>query len=87
MTTIPHRELRNNSAQILRRVEAGESFEISNHGTVVAVISPKRRSRLEQLRVEGKVREATVGRVDFSKIPLVEGESTQDILDDIRRPW
>jgi DNA gyrase/topoisomerase IV subunit B len=48
---------------------------------------PRDRSRLEQLRAEGKVREATVHRVDFSKIPLVEGESAQDILDEIRGPW
>lgn len=30
MTTIAHRELRNNSSEILRRVEAGESFTITN---------------------------------------------------------
>jgi prevent-host-death family protein len=38
--TIAHRELRNNSSQILREVEAGESFEITNHGEVVALLVP-----------------------------------------------
>ena len=33
---IAHRDLRNRSSEILRRVAAGESFEITNHGEVVA---------------------------------------------------
>jgi len=40
METISHRELRNNSADILRRVSAGESFDVSNNGVVVAHLSP-----------------------------------------------
>jgi prevent-host-death family protein len=38
--TIPHRELRNNSSDVLRRVQAGETFQVTNHGEVVAVLSP-----------------------------------------------
>ena len=40
MTIITHRELRNNSADVLRRVAAGEAMEVTNNGTVVAYISP-----------------------------------------------
>lgn len=40
METITHRELRNNSAAILRRVAAGETMEVSNHGVIVARLSP-----------------------------------------------
>ena len=40
MTTITHRELRNSSAEILRRVAAGEAMEVTNHGVVVAYLSP-----------------------------------------------
>lgn len=40
MTTITHRELRNNSAEVLRRVAAGEAMEITNRGVVVAYLSP-----------------------------------------------
>lgn len=40
MRTIPHRELRNNSAAILRAVEAGESLTITNHGHAVAHLIP-----------------------------------------------
>lgn len=40
MATITHRELRNNSADVLRRVAAGEAMEVTNHGVVVAYLSP-----------------------------------------------
>jgi prevent-host-death family protein len=40
MKTISHRELRNNSAQVLREVEKGESFAITNRGEVVAALMP-----------------------------------------------
>jgi hypothetical protein len=40
MRRISHREFRNNSAAILREVQAGESMEITNNGEVVAVLSP-----------------------------------------------
>lgn len=38
--SIPHRELRNNSSEILRAVEAGESFTVTNHGRPVAKLVP-----------------------------------------------
>lgn len=85
MTTIPHRELRNNSSEILRRVAAGESFEITNHGVVVARLSPPGpMSALDRLRAEGKVREA-VRPIDWSLITPVELDvSTEEILRDLR---
>lgn len=38
--TISHRELRNNSGEILRAVAAGESFTITNNGRPVAELIP-----------------------------------------------
>ena len=77
---IAHRDLRNNSSAILRRVAAGESFEITNHGEVVGVLSPpsRRRSRLEVAK------EATRhgGWGDLSKRPL--SRPTSEILDELR---
>ncbi len=42
MKTIPHRELRNHSGDVLRRVQAGETIQVTNHGEVVAILSPAR---------------------------------------------
>ncbi|HLR55245.1 MAG TPA: type II toxin-antitoxin system prevent-host-death family antitoxin [Actinomycetales bacterium] len=39
MDSIGHRELRNNSADVLRRVAAGEMMEVTNHGGIVAYLS------------------------------------------------
>lgn len=49
MTAIPHRELRNESSRVLRAVQAGETFEVTNHGEVVAILSPPP-AAAEQLR-------------------------------------
>jgi prevent-host-death family protein len=40
MRTISHRELRNNSSSVLREVENGESFLITNRGEIVATLAP-----------------------------------------------
>jgi prevent-host-death family protein len=80
MQTIAHRELRNNSAEILRGVQAGETYEVTNNGHVVARVTPVNLAPLEGIRH----REPTdfesfgdVARVD----PLV---SVEDALDELR---
>ena len=40
MTSIPARDLRNHTAEILRRVEAGEEFEVLRDNRPVAKIIP-----------------------------------------------
>ena len=37
---LAHRDLRNRSAEVLRAVRNGARYEITNHGEVVAVLSP-----------------------------------------------
>lgn len=44
-TTIAQRDLRNDSAEILRRVEAGEEFVVTRNGTPVAELRPAARRR------------------------------------------
>lgn len=39
-TEVPQRELRNNTASLLRRVEAGEQLRITVHGHPVAELVP-----------------------------------------------
>ncbi len=81
MERIPHRELRNQSAEILRRVEAGESFEITNHGKVVAVIRPPGVDDLWETEI---VKPATATE-PWTQIPKHKpSRPTQEILDELR---
>lgn len=75
---LAHRDLRNRSAQVLREVAAGASFEVTNHGEVVALLTPPAPGgRL-------RVRRATVRR-PFAEIPRVRrSESALAALDDLR---
>lgn len=59
--TLSHRELRNQSAEVLRRVQAGATYEITNHGTVVAVISPVPMSDEAGLRIRPAKRRGGFG--------------------------
>lgn len=87
MTTISHREMRNKSAEVLRRVEAGETIIVTNHGEPVAELSPIHRSVLEELRAAGQTRPATRDRASLREIvraKLPEGVTTADIIADVR---
>ena len=55
MTRMGIRELRDNLTKTIRRVRAGESIEITHDGEPVAVLSPLKRDRLEQLIASGEV--------------------------------
>ncbi len=75
---LAHRDLRNRSAEILRDVAAGASYEITNHGEVVALLTPP--------APDGRLRfrRATVHR-PFAEIRRTRcAESTQSALDDLR---
>lgn len=87
MTTISHREMRNNSAEVLRRVEAGETMVVTNHGHPVARLSPLEKSVLQDLEEAGQLRRALRGSdalMAIEPIPLREGVTTADILADVR---
>jgi len=74
---IPHRELRNRSSEVLRAVAAGESYEITNHGEVVAVLCPPGTRPL-------RIRPATAPR-NFSALPLAtSSRPSQELLDELR---
>ena len=75
---LAHRDLRNRSAEILRNVAAGASYEITNHGEVVALLTPP--------APDGRLRiRAGTSRRPFSQIQRVQrSESTQSALDDLR---
>jgi prevent-host-death family protein len=47
--TISQRELRNDSADIMRRLESGESFIITRHGKQIGVLSPMHRPQFSKM--------------------------------------
>jgi prevent-host-death family protein len=85
MTTIPHRELRNQSSKILERVRHGETISVTNNGEVAATLIPPSLSPFEQLLLSGNVRPAGSGAVDFRLLERVRiDQSSKDILADLR---
>jgi prevent-host-death family protein len=75
---IAHRELRNNSGEVLRNVAEGATYEITNHGKVVAILSPPGRGH------ELRITPARNNR-PFSEITRVRcAESTESALDELR---
>jgi prevent-host-death family protein len=89
MKTITHREMRNNSGEVLRRVEAGESFMVSNNGRAAAVIAPPPSGDvLDELIRRGEARPATADISSLSEIPSVTlPVSSRELLDDSRGVW
>jgi prevent-host-death family protein len=80
MRTISHRELRNNSAEVLRDVEHGESFSVTNRGEVIATLIPAGGG--PDLRC---VRSARGGGRRFADLPRrVVAEPSSVILDELR---
>ena len=78
--SIPQSELRNNSSAVLRDVQAGETIEVTNHGTVVAVLVPPAAGPTSSLRVVPATRPgrfATLSRVHL-------GRPVQEVLDELR---
>lgn len=78
--TIPHRELRNNSSDVLREVQAGETVYVTNNGEIVAVLVPPPRPPGASLRI----RQATV-RGGFAALARTQiQEPVQGVLDELR---
>lgn len=70
MTSIGIRELRQRASEYLRRVEAGETIEVTDRGRPVALLSPiPEVSPLERMRAAGEIDEAT-GTIDDLDEPI-----------------
>jgi antitoxin (DNA-binding transcriptional repressor) of toxin-antitoxin stability system len=85
MTRIGIRSLRDNLTATIRRVRAGETFEVTHDGEPVAILAPVRKSRLEDLVATGEATPAA-GPFDTSR-PLIEprgGKSVSEILQELR---
>jgi prevent-host-death family protein len=85
MTTIPHRELRNQSSKILERVKNGETIDVTNNGEIAATLIPPASSPFERLLLAGQIRPASTAAVDFQALRRVaSANSTVEILADLR---
>ena len=78
--TIPHRELRNNSSAILEQVRNGETFEVTNRGEPVAILSPPERRAVDRLRIRPAKRTRRFAEL---KGIAIDG-SSEEVLRDLR---
>ena len=86
MDTISQREMRNNSATILRRVAAGESFVITNGGVEVAKLVPyssDQHAERQQLIADGVLRARTLRRGPLTR-PVATTVDVGALLDEDR---
>jgi prevent-host-death family protein len=88
MDTVTHREMRNNSGEILRRVGAGESISVTNHGRVAALIVPPAADALAELAQRGQVRQALRDVATLRAIRRRHPRRTSEqIIADSRGTW
>lgn len=78
--TISHRELRNNSGEVLRAVAAGETFVITNNGEPVAELGPVQRRPYSGLTVQRGDRSGSFRDL----VPAKGTETTSESLEFLR---
>jgi antitoxin (DNA-binding transcriptional repressor) of toxin-antitoxin stability system len=80
--------MRNNSGEILRRVEAGESVQVTNNGRVAALIVPPVSDPLTDLAHRGQLRRALREPNTLQSIRRRATQRTSEqILADSRGQW
>jgi antitoxin (DNA-binding transcriptional repressor) of toxin-antitoxin stability system len=80
MRTISQRELRNDSAEIMRGLQRGESYQLTSRGRVVGRVVPDTGTPIDDLIVRPRRRD-----MDFADLKGVEiHERTEDVLRELR---
>lgn len=80
MATIAQRQLRNDNAEVMRRVEAGETFIVTRNGVPVAELRPLGAGRQRVVRRDRL--DALAQRLE----PLDQDRFRRD-LDEVADPW
>ncbi|TFV55475.1 type II toxin-antitoxin system prevent-host-death family antitoxin [Geodermatophilus sp. DF01-2] len=80
MAEIAQRELRNDNAGIIRRVEAGETFVVTRNGVPVAELRPLPAGRQ---RIVHRTHLAEVAR----RLERLDGQRLRAELDEVADPW
>ncbi len=78
------RELRDTLTATIRRVRAGETLEVTHDGKPVALLSPIRGERLEQLLASGEATEPVPLARPLRRFPVVSGVTAGAALEDDR---
>ena len=85
MRVITDRELRDNSAELLRAVQAGEIIQVTSHGSAAAILIPPSLTPYERLVAVGKVRVPDGQQIDLRRISRMRaGSSSAEIITDAR---
>jgi prevent-host-death family protein len=88
MATSGIRNLRQRASELLRRVEAGETIEITDRGRPVAVLAPlPNQAPIKRLRATGDLEPARSDLKDLAEpLPLAPGqEPPSSVLERLRR--
>mgnify|MGYP005863565267 CR=1 FL=1 len=88
MAQVGVRELRQRASEVLRRVEAGETFEVTDRGRPIAILAPlPERGPLERLRASGELAPGRARSEDLPEpITLAPGQETpSSVLARLRR--
>ena len=88
MKEITHRQMRNDSADVLRRVAAGETILVTNNGQPAAVIGPPPGDVLALLSAQGQLRKALNSPAGLRSIKRRKSiKTTAEIITDVRGRW
>jgi prevent-host-death family protein len=82
MASVGVRELRQRASELLRRVEAGETIEVTDRGRPVALLTPlPDGGALERLRAAGEVTSASRSLADLPRpLPLAPGQMAPSVI-------
>lgn len=81
MASVGVRELRQRASELLRRVEDGESIEITDRGRPVAVLAPLPDDPLERLQASGDLQAADGDVSDLPEpLPLEPGAEPPSVV-------
>jgi prevent-host-death family protein len=81
------RELRQNLSVYLRRVQAGETLDVTEHGRPVARLGPRPidpLSAIDRLIAEGRITPATVDHRTIGMPPDISGRPLSEVLQEMR---
>jgi prevent-host-death family protein len=86
MERVGVRELRQNLSRWLRRVERGETFEVTERGVPVAILAPTAgpAAVLGRLAAEGRLAQLGTGLGALGPPPPATGPSISEALDELR---